>query len=189
MALEAHGTVTFRVLRASNANIEVDTPSISVRPSKIGIYRISVNDSSETELTVRAGDVEVFTPKGSQWISAGQTMRARGSSADPEFQIDAAIPTDDWDRWSDSRDQVLMQGAAAYQNVPPGEYGVEDMQDNGVWTEVPELRQCLASRRSRRLGPVQLRPLGLGRLVWLDLDRMRVLGLGPVSLWTLVLCG
>src|SRR5579872_5165770 len=39
----AHGTVTFRVMRPSSANVEVDTPSVSVRPSKIGIYRISVN--------------------------------------------------------------------------------------------------------------------------------------------------
>src|ERR1700686_126007 len=30
----AHGTVTFRVLRPSNANVEVDTPNVSVRPSK-----------------------------------------------------------------------------------------------------------------------------------------------------------
>ena len=81
------GTVTFRVLRPSNANVEVDTPSISVRPSKIGVYRISVNDAGETQLTVRSGDVEVFTPKGSQWVSQGQTMSARGTSADPEFQM------------------------------------------------------------------------------------------------------
>src|SRR5580658_653853 len=66
----ARGTVTFRVLRASNANAEVDTPSISVRPSKIGVYRIAVNDAGESELTVRVGNVEVFSPKGSQWVNA-----------------------------------------------------------------------------------------------------------------------
>src|SRR5579871_535950 len=37
MAL-AHGTVTFRVLRNSNTDIEVDTPSVSVRPSRQGAY-------------------------------------------------------------------------------------------------------------------------------------------------------
>jgi len=159
----ARGTVTFRVLRASNANVEVDTPSISVRPSKIGTYRIGVNDSGETELTVRAGDVEVFTPKGSQWISAGQTMRARGSSADPEFQVVAAIPGDEWDRWSDSRDQTLMQASAAYKNVPPGEYGVEDMQNNGVWTEVPNYGNVW-----RPTVPAGWAPYSCGRWVWED---------------------
>ena len=58
----AHGTVTFRVLRPSSANVEVDTPSVSVRPSKQGIYRITVNDAGESEVTARAGEVEVFTP-------------------------------------------------------------------------------------------------------------------------------
>ena len=47
------GTVTYRVLRPSSANAEVDTPSISIRPSKVGTYRISVNDAGETQLTVR----------------------------------------------------------------------------------------------------------------------------------------
>ncbi len=151
MAL-ARGTVTFRILRASNANIEVDTPSIAVKPSKIGIYRISVNDSGETELTVRVGDVEVFTPKGSQWVNAGQTMKARGSSTDPEFQIGAAIPADEWDRWSDSRDQVLMQGSGAYRNVPPGVSGVEDMQNAGVWTEVPNYGNVWRPTVARGMG-------------------------------------
>jgi hypothetical protein len=133
----ARGSVTFRILRASSANVEVDTPSISVRPSQIGVYRISVNDAGESELTVRAGNVEVFSPKGSQWVNAGQTMRARGTASDPEFQMGAAIPPDDWDRWSESRDQMLLQASSVYQKVPPGVYGAEDMQNNGVWTEVP----------------------------------------------------
>ncbi len=159
----ARGTITFRVLRASSANVEVDTPSISVRPSKIGVYRISVNDSGETELTVRAGSVEVFSPKGSQWVNAGQTMRARGASSDPEFQMVAAIPADDWDRWSDSRDQTLMQASAAYQNVPPGVYGVEDMQNNGTWTDVPNYGQVW-----RPTVAAGWAPYSCGRWVWED---------------------
>ena len=77
----SHGTVTYRVLRASATNAEVDTPNISVKPTRIGVYRISVTDSGETELTVRAGDIEVFSPHGSQWVNAGQSMLARGSTA------------------------------------------------------------------------------------------------------------
>src|SRR5215469_15196770 len=38
-----HGMVTFRVLRISSNDIEVDTPNVSVRPSKVGSYRISVS--------------------------------------------------------------------------------------------------------------------------------------------------
>ncbi len=135
----AKGTATFRVLRASGVNIEVDTPSVSVRPTKVGTYRISVNENGETEVVARAGDVEIFTPRGSQWISAGQMMVARGTSADPEFQIVGARPMDDWDRWNEERDHYFTQ-SASYQYVDPsnsGVYGTEDLDSAGVWTEVP----------------------------------------------------
>src|SRR5271157_685439 len=118
----ARGTITFRVLRASDANVEVDTPSVSVRPSRQGSYRITVKDTGATEISVRAGALEVFTPRGSQWVNAGQTMMARGTNADPEFQIVAAIPPDDWDRWNDSRDGVLARSVSP-RYVGPGEIG------------------------------------------------------------------
>ena len=77
----ARGTVTFRVLRSSNLDIEVDTPNISVRPSKQGAYRIAVTDAGSTEVTVRSGEVEVFTPRGSEWVRSGRlsVLRARMS--------------------------------------------------------------------------------------------------------------
>jgi hypothetical protein len=157
------GTVTFRVLRPSNVNVEVDTPSISVRPSKIGIYRISVNDGGETQLTVRSGDVEVFTPKGSQWVSQGQTMSARGTTADPEFQMGPAIGMDDWDRWNESRDQALTQASAVYQYVPPGVYGVEDMQGQGNWVNTPDYGNVWQPTVAPGWAPYSC-----GRWVWAD---------------------
>ena len=105
----AKGLSTFRILRQSDVNIEIDTPSVSIRPSKQGSVRILVNDAGETEVTARNGDVEIFTPRGSQWVRSGQTLLARGSSSDPEFQVVAAGAEDDWDRWSDTRDRVLKQ--------------------------------------------------------------------------------
>lgn len=132
----AHGTVTFRVLRASNADLEVDTPSISVRPSKLGSYRIAVTDSGETEVTARSGEVEVFSPTGSQWVRSGQTLMARGAASDPEFQMVRAAPGDEWDRWNDSRDQMLTRSAST-QYVGPGVYGAEDLDPYGNWVDVP----------------------------------------------------
>ena len=158
------GTVTYRVLRPSSANAEVDTPSISIRPSKVGTYRIGVNDAGETQLTVRAGDVEVFTPKGSQWVNAGQTMMARGTSADPEFQITGAIGADDWDKWNESRDQALTQASAEYQNVPPGVYGAEDLQGNGNWVSTPDYGNVW---QPTAVGP-GWSPYSCGRWVWAD---------------------
>ena len=76
----------------SSPSIAVDTPSVSIQPVNQGIYRIAVNAARESEITVRAGEVEVFAPSGSQRVSAGQRMLARGSPSDPEFKIVSAIP-------------------------------------------------------------------------------------------------
>jgi len=132
----ARGTVTFRVLRPSTASVELNTPSVSVRPAKEGSFRINVSDSSESEITARLGDVEVFTPKGTQWVYEGQTMMARGNAADPEFQMANAIPIDDWDRWNDSRDHALQSSSNSYQYVPQGVYGAEDLDNSGQWIYV-----------------------------------------------------
>ena len=137
----AKGTLTFRVLRTSQANIEVDTPTVSVRPSQVGAYRISVTDAGETEVTARAGNVEVFTPRGSQWVNAGQTMMARGSASDPEFQIASAIPLDEWDRWNEGRDRIFTQPSPSGQYIDQnasGIYGTEQLDNYGTWVSVPD---------------------------------------------------
>ena len=158
----AHGTVTYRVLRPTDANVEVDTPNVSVRPSKEGIYRITVNDAGESQITVRAGSVEVFTPTGSQWVNAGQSMLARGSQSDPEFQIASAIPGDDWDRWNDARDRTELS-SASYQYVPPGVYGAEDLDRYGNWSNVPDYGYCWQPAVSAGWSPYSS-----GRWAWED---------------------
>ena len=160
----AHGTVTFRVLRPSDANVEVDTPSVSVRPSKQGSYRIAVKDTGETEVTARAGDVEVFTPRGSQWLYAGQTMLARGTDADPEFQIVAATAPDDWDRWNDSRDGLLARSVSP-RYVGQGVYGTEDLDANGTWGNDPDYGNVW--RPAVTVDPGWA-PYQCGRWVWED---------------------
>ncbi|HXA49989.1 MAG TPA: DUF6600 domain-containing protein [Candidatus Acidoferrum sp.] len=158
----SRGLATFRILRQNDVNIEIDTPSVSVRPSRQGSVRISVNEAGETEVTSRLGDVEVFTPRGSQWVRAGQTLMARGSAADPEFQIVPATGIDDWDRWGESRDRLLMQSPSA-RNVGPGVYGAEDLDNYGSWESVPEYgnvwRPTVAADWS---------PYHYGRWSWVD---------------------
>ena len=158
----AHGMITYRILKPAGVNVEVDTPSVSVRPSKVGTYRISVNDNGETEVEVRSGDVEVFTPRGSQWVNAGQMLLARGSASDPEFQIVSANPPDDWDRWCDSRDRLITQSPSG-QYMPQGVYGGEDLDQNGSWVDYPDYGYVW-----RPSVPVGWAPYQNGRWVWED---------------------
>src|ERR1035438_8154111 len=50
----ARGTVTFSILRQSSASVELNTPSVSVRPGKEGAFRITVNEAGESEVTARS---------------------------------------------------------------------------------------------------------------------------------------
>jgi hypothetical protein len=158
----ARGVMTYRMLRSSDGNIEIDTPSLSVRPSRQGSFRVSVNEAGETEVSARNGDVEVFTPHGSQWVRNGQTLMARGASSDAEFQVVAAGGPDEWDRWSDSRDRAIIQSTSS-RYVGPGVYGAEDLDAAGTWTSVPEYGNVWRPA----VGP-DWAPYQSGRWVWED---------------------
>jgi len=158
----AHGTVSFRVLRESQAKVEIDTPTVSVRPSHIGAYRIYAQADGQTEITVRLGSVEVVTPKGTQQLQAGQTMLTRGDPADPEFRIVPAIALDEWDRWNEQRDREMLS-SPSYSNVPQDMYGAEDLDNHGEWVNEPSYGQVW----SPEVGP-DWAPYQNGRWVWED---------------------
>lgn len=80
----------------------------------------------------------------------------------PEFQVASAIPYDDWDRWSDSRDRALTQSASA-RYVPPGVNGAEDLDSYGTWTDNPQYGNVW-----RPAVPLGWAPYQAGRWVWLD---------------------
>ena len=158
------GTVTYRMLRDVNAQVEIDTPSVSIRPGHQGIYRITVTDDGQTYVTPRVGQLEVFTPKGSQAVAPGQTLMARGQATDPEFQMIQALGRDDWDAWSDSRDQMFQQAWLNTQRyVPPDVYGTEELQGHGQWVNTPEYGYAWAPQ----VAP-DWSPYSAGRWVWED---------------------
>jgi hypothetical protein len=133
----AEGTTAFRVLRDSDAQVEVSTPTVSLRPERAGTYRVTVRPDGTTEITVRQGAAEIFGPRGAENLAAGQTMEARGTPADPEFQIVAGIPLDEWDRWNTDRDRGFQQ-AASGRNVSPDIYGTESLDPYGQWQNDPQ---------------------------------------------------
>ena len=73
----ARGLVTYRVLRDSEADVEISTPSVSVRPAGIGVYRIEVMENGDSQITVRSGSADIFTPRLDQPLVDAQ-VRLRG---------------------------------------------------------------------------------------------------------------
>jgi hypothetical protein len=136
----ATGTATFRTLRQSQAQVEVDTPSVAIRPLRPGAYRVTVFEDGSSEISVRSGEAEIDSQRGGERLQAGQTMNARGPASDPEFQVVQGTPFDSFDRWNDERDRYIL-GSQSYQHVSPDIGGVEDLDQNGQWINDPSYGQ------------------------------------------------
>src|SRR5574337_858512 len=82
----SRGTVDLAVFKNNQANSEVDTPNVAVQPLQEGTYRIDVNSSELSVITVRDGQAQISTPQGSTNISAGQQITVEGAQ-NPQYQI------------------------------------------------------------------------------------------------------
>ena len=130
----ARGTVMLRVLRDIDAEIEVNTPSVSVRPLGKGSFRVTAREE-ETEITVRSGEAEIYSPRGAERLRSGRTMLVRGPASDPEFRTLAAVPRDRFDEWNESRDRYLER-TRAYRYVSRDIYGADELDYYGRWVWV-----------------------------------------------------
>ncbi len=158
----AAGTVTFRTLRPSQAQVELDTPSVAVRPMRPGAYRVTVHEDGTSEITVRVGEAEIDSQRGGERLEAGQTMDARGPAADAEFQVVQGIPEDGFDRWNDERDRYIENSQSA-RHMSPAISGGEDLDQNGRWVNDPNY----GSVWQPTVGP-DWAPYQNGRWVWED---------------------
>ena len=158
----ASGTTLFRVLRDNDAQIEISTPSVAVRPLKRGVYRVTVKDDGSSEITVRSGEAEIASPKGTEKLAAGKTMEARGAAANPEFQVTAAIAQDQWDKWNLDRDRDLEKSISG-RYVNPDINGTEELDANGRWVNDPSYGQVWVPNVDPSWAPYRV-----GRWVWVD---------------------
>ncbi|HMJ63397.1 MAG TPA: FecR family protein [Bryobacteraceae bacterium] len=126
------GTVVLRVLGNSNAQLEVDTPSVALRPAGPGEYRISVFENGTSQITVRSGRLEMNGARGSEMVEAGHSLLVRGDSSDPEFQTSYEIARDPFDNWSAARDGEL-QSSQSYRYVSSDVNGARDLDAYGDW--------------------------------------------------------
>lgn len=156
------GTVMYRVMSDNDAQVELSTPNISVRPLSRGSYRITVRPDGTSEITVRSGEAEIYTPRGTETLRSGRTMMARGSASDPEYQMIAAIRGDDWDHWNEQRDRDL-QRSRSNQYVSSDVYGAEDLDSYGRWVTVPDYGNVWAPAVAPGWAPYRD-----GRWVWED---------------------
>jgi hypothetical protein len=132
------GSLNVRVRRLDeNQTLEIDTPNLAFNVLRPGSYRIDVNENGDATLvTVREGQGEVTGGGSAYPVRAGDSVNFNGVdqlSADVEGIGDG----DDFDRWSNSRDQRWEHSASA-RYVSDDAVGYEDLDENGQWDSDPE---------------------------------------------------
>ncbi len=130
----AEGTVDLRLLHGADLHAGIDTPSISIRPREAGSYRVSVDGSGQTAVTVRSGAADVVTPQGDQQLGPGTTLFASGTASNPVITSGAALAYDDFDRFNQDRDQPELRAQSAENRyVDTTIDGVDDLGAYGRW--------------------------------------------------------
>ncbi len=128
----AQGTIEERVFKGG-APIEIDTPSVTVKPQGPGAYRVGVADDGTSQITIRSGQVDIVGPKGSQTVDAGHTVTAGGTPDSPTIDVADAIARDDFDRFNEDRD-ATEKTALAESNLPP-QMAYDDFDHYGRWVD------------------------------------------------------
>ena len=138
----ARGMVTYSELRGGEADVDIETPLVAVRPGKNGRYHVQVHGEDEVWVTVRKGEAQVASTVGVETLKKGQRMIVRGGTAEePEFQIAKSLPNDEWDEFNERRDKQLNK-SKSYRNVSTSIYGAEDLDDSGRWSYVTGYGNC-----------------------------------------------
>ena len=109
--------------------VEIDTPNSSLTLTRPGSYRIDVQETGDTSLTVTQGEAEVTAGNATFSVFPRQVADISGIDS-PEYQIDTAAPPDDWDAWCQERDRVDDRPAPY---VSQEMIGAEDLGEYGTW--------------------------------------------------------
>jgi uncharacterized protein DUF6600/FecR-like protein len=131
------GLAHYSVLKGSQADVEIDTPNVSIHPLREGRYRIQVDPDGDTLVTVNDGEAQVSTPEGNTTVKRYQLITIRGTGADAQYRVTEAPNSDDWDKWNRDRDNIIYN-ANAYRRTNRYYTGAGDLDAYGTWTEVPD---------------------------------------------------
>ncbi len=136
----AEGDVDVRVFHNIDGAVQIDTPSVSVRPEDAGSIRVGVTTDGQTRITVRSGRAQIFWQNGSQDLGPGSTLAASGSPENPQLTSIATLGYDEFDTFNRTRDgnfNVAFQDPNVSDQIP----GTGDLSQYGQWQEDPAYGQ------------------------------------------------
>ena len=153
--------VRLRQLRPDEV-VEIDTPNASVSLVRTGSYRIDVQETGDTAVTVREGEADVSAGSSAFTVFPPQMAEISGLDS-PTTEVAAANPPDAWDEWCDSRDRAEDHMVSA-QYVPRDMIGIEDLDQNGTWRSMPGYGEVWQPT----VVPVGWAPYRYGHWAWVD---------------------
>ncbi len=156
----SQGLVNFDVLNQDNAQAEIDTPNVAIRPDGNGRYRVEVDPNSQTSyLTVERGQADVSTPQGSTRVDQGQLITIEGTN-NPQYRVTNAPAADAWDYWNQKRDREILD-SPSWHYTDRYYTGAQDLGAYGRWVYAPDYGWVWTPYESAGWAPYRV-----GRWAW-----------------------
>lgn len=136
--VELHqGTLDLHVRHLFGGEVyEIDTPNLAFTIQKSGDYRIDVDPNADaTVVTVRKGEGDATGQGPAVRVHSNEQVRFTDDTS-LTHTVAEAPPYDGFDGWCATRDKRADSSLSA-RYVAAGTVGYEDLDDNGVWREVP----------------------------------------------------
>ncbi len=148
----ADGTIEVGLVRNTGL-VQVDTPSVTVRASRAGDYRIAIGKDGTSWVTTRRGSAEVVTPQRTYTLESGRTLVARGSASDPSVTYTSEVGYDTFDDFNAKRDQTMIAALNASPNLNPDIAGYDNLGAYGQWQNVAGYGQAWVPDESSGWSP------------------------------------
>lgn len=155
----SQGYANYSEFKGAEAEVEIDTPNVAIRPLQPGRYRVEVNSDAETNVIVREGEAEVSTSDGSTNVKTGDVITIRGTD-NAEYKVAEAAGPDDWDNWNSDRDNII-RNSEGVRKTNAYYTGANDLDSYGHWVDVPGYGDVWQPYQTVAWAPYQY-----GRWVW-----------------------
>jgi hypothetical protein len=130
------GTASLRIRHLTDAEtFEVAAPNAAVTLLSPGYYRIDVDASGDTRVSVFRGAASVAAAGGEVRLKAGDAIHVEGIDA-PRYDVVDVSGRDAWDQWVESRTRGYRDVKTRYASAE--QVGYYDLDQYGRWQEIPE---------------------------------------------------
>jgi len=133
-----HGMANYSVYKNSDADAEIDTPNVAIRPIAANrVFGFWLLPTITRKCWSAEAKWKVTTPQGGTRVGQNQFITIQGTGADEQYKIGEAPARDDFDQWNTDRDNMI-RNSVSRQRTNDYYVGTEDLDAHGTWSEVPD---------------------------------------------------